>query len=65
MKRNRFFYLGMLIFGQLALAQKQPMTLMECVTMALEKNITIKQSELRYQDTEINKSDAKGNFYPR
>ncbi len=37
MKRNRFFYLGMLIFGQLALAQKQPMTLMECVTMALEK----------------------------
>lgn len=64
MKRNRFFYLGMLIFGQLALAQKQPMTLMECVAMALEKNITIKQSELRYQDAEINKSDAKGNFLP-
>jgi outer membrane protein len=44
--------------------QIQPMTLVECISMALEKNITIKQSELSYQDAEINKRDAQGNFFP-
>ena len=44
--------------------QIQPMTLVECISMALEKNITIKQSELSYQDAEINIRDAQGNFFP-
>ena len=45
-------------------AQTQPMTLVECVEMAVEKNINIKQSELALNDAEINKDDATGNFFP-
>ena len=45
-------------------SQTRPMTLMECVLMAVEKNISIKQSELSLDDAELNKKDAKGNFYP-
>ena len=56
------------LFGYQLQAQNQPqiqsMTLVECISMALEKNITIKQSELSYQDAEINKRDAQGNFFP-
>ena len=56
------------LFGYQIQAQNQPqiqsMTLVECISMALEKNITIKQSELSYQDAEINKRDAQGNFFP-
>ncbi|WP_313808244.1 TolC family protein [Flavobacterium sp.] len=39
-------------------------TLDECVEYALQKNISIKNSELDKQVTEINKKDAIGNFYP-
>jgi outer membrane protein len=53
----------LLVGGQL-IAQDQPMTLAQCVAMAIEKNISIKQGELAFQDAEINKSDAQGNFYP-
>ena len=45
-------------------AQPQPMTLVECVEMAVEKNISVKQSELALNDAEINKDDATGNFFP-
>ena len=40
------------------------MTLTECVLIALEKNIGVKQSELSLNDAKIDKSDAKGNFLP-
>src|SRR5690606_14925084 len=39
-------------------------TLRECVEHALEHNISIKQSELNVVGSEINKSDAIGNFLP-
>ncbi len=39
-------------------------TLRECVEYALENNITIKQSELDYEASKIDKSDAVGNFLP-
>lgn len=45
-------------------AQTNPMTLTECILMAVEKNISVKQSELSLNDAEINKSDAQGNFLP-
>ena len=45
-------------------AQTNPMTLTECVLIAVEKNIGVKQSELSLNDAKIDKSDAKGNFLP-
>ena len=45
-------------------AQTNPMTLRECVLIAVEKNIGVKQSELSLNDAKIDKSDAKGNFLP-
>ena len=40
------------------------LSLQECVDMAIEKNISIKQSELSLKDSQINKSSAIGNFLP-
>ena len=42
----------------------QTLTLQECVELALEKNITIKQSELDIANAELDKSNAFGNFLP-
>jgi outer membrane protein len=44
--------------------QGQTLTLQECVELALEKNITIKQSELDIANAELDKSNAFGNFLP-
>ena len=46
-------------------AQTKAYTLEECVLMALDKNITIKQSELDIENAEIDKADAIGSFLPR
>ena len=40
------------------------MNLMECVEMAVKKNISVKQIELRGLEAAIDKNDAKGNFLP-
>ena len=65
MKPIQFFLsVLLLLLGFNVKAQTQPMTLTECVLMAIEKNISVKQSELSLNDAELNKSDAKGNFYP-
>ena len=45
-------------------AQQKKWTLEECVNYALENNITIQQSELDLETAEVDKLDAKGNFYP-
>lgn len=45
-------------------AQTKKWTLQECVEYALENNISIRQSELDLKLTEIDKSDALGNFIP-
>ncbi len=47
-----------------AQAQEKKWTLRECVEYALENNITIKQSVLNLEASEIDKSDAIGNFLP-
>ena len=39
-------------------------TLEECVNRALTENISIKQAELDYLDSEIQKKTAVGNFLP-
>ena len=46
-------------------AQVKKYTLEECVLIALEKNISIQQSELDLEGAEIDKADAYGNFFPR
>lgn len=46
-------------------SQTKKYTLEDCVTLALEKNISIKQSELEMDNAEIDKADAIGNFLPR
>jgi len=39
-------------------------SLQECIDLANEKNITIKQSELQLENSNIDKSAAKANFFP-
>ena len=46
-------------------AQIRNYTLEECILIALDKNISIKQSELDLESAEIDKADAIGNFLPR
>ena len=53
-----------LIFCVSFYIQGQTLTLQECVELALEKNITIKQSELDIANAELDKSNAFGNFLP-
>ena len=54
-----FMFMGLLIQSQTA-----PMSLEECILMAVEKNISVKQSELSLDDAALNKKDAQGNFLP-
>lgn len=65
MKPILLFFATVIMFSGMNLeAQTNPMTLTECILMAVEKNISVKQSELSLNDAEINKSDAQGNFLP-
>ena len=59
----RKFLLLILIFCTNITAQKS-WTLKECVERALEKNISIKQTELNFTEAELNKKNAIGNFIP-
>lgn len=55
------------IFGVFFTAHAQEgkkWTLRECVTYALENNISVKQSQLDLEAAEIDKSDAIGNYLP-
>lgn len=59
-----FIYI-ILIAGTIATVNAQKSwTLKECVEYALENSISIKQSQLDRQNTELDKSDAIGNFLP-
>lgn len=56
--------LGICFVGILGFSQQKKWTLLECVNYALEHNISIQQSELDVLQSELNKKDAIGNFYP-
>jgi outer membrane protein len=60
---NKVILLLVLVTIQLQ-AQDEKWTLRACVDYALENNISVKQSELDLKTSEINKSDAIGNFLP-
>ncbi len=67
MKKKSIQILPLLIvffIGLSSQAQTKKWTLEECVKYALEKNISIKQSELDNQTSIIEKKDAFGNFLP-
>ena len=53
------------LFTLVLSAQMKEYTLEECVLIALENNISIKQSELDLESAEVDKSDAMGSFLPR
>ena len=53
------------LFTLVLSAQIKEYTLAECVLIALENNISIKQSELDLESAEVDKSDAMGSFLPR
>jgi outer membrane protein len=59
-----FCFFFTLIVQTITVAQSKKWTLEECVKYAIENNITIKQSELDSQLTQIDKSSALGNFLP-
>ena len=59
-----FFLLVCLTLNFHLMAQNQSMTLTECIDMAIERNISVKLSELALNDAEINKDEAKGSFLP-
>ncbi len=53
-----------LIFSIFLTAQTKQWTLKECVNHALENNISVKQSELELENSEVDKLEAIGNFLP-
>ena len=55
----------LLLFSAIALGQAKQWTLEECVELALEKNITIKQNELDYVNAQIDKQATIAGFFPR
>lgn len=56
-----FFFL---ISAQVFYSQTKEWTLEQCVAHALENNISVKQSELELENTDIDKLLAVGNFLP-
>ena len=65
MTRITILFLGFLCIGFSSLqAQTDPLSLEDCVNLALEKNISIKQSQLDLQNAGIDKLNAIGNFLP-
>ncbi len=53
-----------LAIGISVTAQNKKWTLQECVAYAIENNISVKQSTLDIESTDISKSDAIGNYLP-
>ena len=53
-----------LALGISVTAQNKKWTLQECVAYAIENNISVKQSTLDIENSDISKSDAIGNYLP-
>ena len=59
-KQFKFGFLGVLLLSISCWGQNKPWTLRECVDYALKNNISIKQSELDLQSSQLSKKDALG-----
>ncbi len=64
MMRIKTLLLALVCLPALLFSQEKKWTLNECVTHALENNISIKQSELDLKSAQYDKRDAIGNFIP-
>ena len=53
-----------LLLGNSVFSQSKKWTLEECVDYALKNNISIKQNELNFKSSEIDKKSAFGDFFP-
>ena len=53
------------IFYFISIKAQNQYTLEECVNLAIEKNISIKQSIIDLENASIDKSNAIGNFLPQ
>ena len=60
---RKSLFLIFLILSSISFSQEK-WTLEMCVKRAIDENISIKQSELDYVDSEIDKKNAIGNFIP-
>src|SRR6476660_1649769 len=63
-KINSFVLLLLTLLSLNGFAQSKKWTLQECVDYARKNNITIKQTELDVQLTDVDKKAALGNFLP-
>lgn len=63
MKKSLFIFLSFLLFGA-AFSQTAGWTLQQCIDQALKNNISIKQSEVSMQISEVNATQAKANILP-
>lgn len=63
MKKSAILFF-LLISSQVFYSQVKQWTLEECVAHALENNISVKQSELDLESSDIDKLEAVGNFLP-
>ncbi len=65
MKKSIYLFLvfGLILSFNIE-AQQKKYTLVECVQIALEKNISIKQAVIDYENSRIEKEQAIGNFFP-
>ena len=64
MMRIKTLLLGLVCLPAVLFSQEKKWTLNECVTHALENNISIKQSELDLESAQYDKRDAIGKFIP-
>jgi outer membrane protein len=62
---KKIFFLLLITFGISSFSQTKKWTLEECVTYALQNNISLKLSALDIQSSTIEKNSAYGNFLPR
>jgi outer membrane protein len=62
--RTKFITILAFVFFISVNAQDKKWTLQECVTYALENNITIKQNKLNIEISQENVNSSKGNFLP-
>lgn len=63
--KSRLVTLLVLLFAMtISNAQMRKWTLQECVTYAVDNNLTIEQFELDLEDSKIDESDALGNMLP-
>lgn len=61
---KNILFLSIIIFCSISTSAQKTWSIQDCIEYAIEHNLQIQQQELSLQDTELNKSDALGNFLP-